>query len=97
MKGFSKETKVPTIALSQFTKEGYKNKNVPTMADLRGSGSIAQDSNTIIIVHEGDVIVEKGRMTITGKVPNLRYNKPINRFEYVPETYNFEDMSKPDY
>ena len=92
LKRLAKVLNIPIIILSQFTKEGYKDGKRPTMADLRGSGSIAQDSNIILICHEGNVYVEKSRMTIVGMVYNLTMNKPLNRFEYG---YNWDNLVEP--
>ena len=48
LKKIAKDFKVPVIALSQLTKEATSRKI--TMADLRGSGQIAQDSDKIVLL-----------------------------------------------
>lgn len=48
LKKIAKDFKVPVIALSQLTKEATNRKI--TMADLRGSGQIAQDADKIVLL-----------------------------------------------
>jgi replicative DNA helicase len=81
LKQLAKDIEIPIVILSQFTKEGYKGGNRPTMADLRGSGSIAQDSNVILICHDGKVFVDKSRMTTVGEIPDLYLSKAEGRYK----------------
>ena len=93
LKKFAKVQEIPIIILSQFTKEAYKDGKKPSMANLRGSGSLAQDPNVILICHEGNVYVEKSRMTITGVVHNLSLNKSISRFT---SDYSWQNCHPPE-
>ena len=60
------EFKIPIIILSQLNRNAEGNR--PTMADLRESGAIEQDSDNIIFLHEPnekekDKLIENGIYT----------------------------------
>lgn len=56
----SQEMKIPVVALSQLnrqseggtTKDGRRIRRAPTMAEARDSGSIEQDANIFLIIHD---------------------------------------------
>ncbi|MBO7450005.1 MAG: replicative DNA helicase [Clostridiales bacterium] len=56
LKMLAKELDVPVIALSQLSRDSAKNEedHVPDIADLRGSGSIEQDADSVWFVHRDD-------------------------------------------
>jgi len=93
LKFLARELQVPVIALAQLNRgleerQGHE----PRLADLRESGSIEQDADTVMLLHrpemfepgqhEGvvDVIIAKQRNGPTGKV-TLTYIKQYMRFE----------------
>ena len=81
LKNLAKETGKPVIALSQLSRplKGVK-PQPPQLSDLRESGSIEQDADTVIFIHRPDyyteesnkeiqdakILVEKGRNSGTG-------------------------------
>lgn len=84
LKLLAKEMQLPIIVLSQLSREveksGQKTQK-PRLSDLRGSGTIEQDSDVVIMLHREDfydehpndvsdleVLVRKVRMGRTGKV-----------------------------
>lgn len=52
MKLLAKTLNAPVVVLAQINREDKETANkIPTMADIRGSGSIANDSDIVIILH----------------------------------------------
>jgi replicative DNA helicase len=60
LKRLAKDLDVPVVALAQLNRalENRESKR-PTMADLRDSGSIEQDADTIIFVHREAYYLER--------------------------------------
>jgi replicative DNA helicase len=91
LKATAKELKVPVIALAQLNRatETGRDKE-PTLANLRESGAVEQDADTVLFIHrqdaqtvavEGDVrlIIAKNRTGPTGGV-DLRWIPSQTRF-----------------
>ncbi len=92
-KMLAREVGVPVVALAQVNRTSEDREgNVPRMADLRESGSLEQDSDTVMMLHrpdrnnpgeregEVDVIISKQRNGPVGQV-TLSFIKEIARFE----------------
>ena len=54
LKGLSKELSCPVLALSQLSREGVKSGRRPVLSDLRESGSLEQDADTVLFLHRDD-------------------------------------------
>lgn len=57
LKSIAVELGIPVIALSQLSRDNVKDKNgarEPTIADLRGSGSLEQDAFSITLLHKDE-------------------------------------------
>ena len=96
LKGLAKELGVPVIALSQLSRAPEQrtgdDKGRPQLSDLRESGAIEQDADTVMLLHRPDyhepgqqegvieVIVGKQRNGPTGEV-TLMYEKAYMRFQ----------------
>lgn len=112
MKGLvsiAKEFDVPVILLSQLNRDCEKRPDKrPQLSDLRSSGSIEQDSHTVIFFHRDDVyrkpgeakdrtaefIIAKARSGRTGTVP-MTFIDYCTRYENaeLPEEHDeFADM-----
>ena len=52
LKQYAKETEIPIIALSQFSRKANDRSEGAELSDLRESGSIEQDADVVIYVHK---------------------------------------------
>jgi replicative DNA helicase len=93
LKFLARELGIPVVALAQVNRASEERQDhKPRLADLRESGSIEQDADTVLILHrpgryEGsqednvlEVIIAKQRNGPTGEI-TLTYLKPYNRYE----------------
>jgi replicative DNA helicase len=93
LKFLARELKVPVVALAQVNRSSEdRQDHRPRLSDLRESGAIEQDSDTVLMLHRPDyhepgqqeglveVIVAKQRNGPTGEV-SLMYVKQFMRFE----------------
>ena len=93
LKFLARELKIPVIALAQVNRSSEdRQDHRPRLADLRESGSIEQDADTVLLLHRPDryepgqhegiveVIVGKQRNGPTGEV-TLTYLKEFMRYE----------------
>ena len=90
LKAMAKELRVPVIALSQLNRQSESDQREPRLSDLRESGSIEQDADTVVMIHDpkdddGDVkevrlLVRKNRTGATGTVEAM-FLRSITRFE----------------
>jgi replicative DNA helicase len=99
LKFLARELNIPVVALAQVNRSSEdRQDHRPRLADLRESGSIEQDADTVILLHRPDryepgqhegvveVIVGKQRNGPTGEV-TLTYVKQFMRFEnHAPGT-----------
>ena len=93
LKFLARELKVPVVALAQVNRSSEdRQDHRPRLSDLRESGAIEQDADTVMMLHRPDyhepgqqeglveVIVAKQRNGPTGEV-TLMYVKQFMRFE----------------
>ena len=103
LKTMANELKVPIIALAQLNRELEKGaRRKPQLSDLRGSGSIEQDADTVMFLHEPESDEEPDFMSGTKKL-NLYVAKNRNgqpnmdiAFEFRAEYTRFDPMSALD-
>jgi len=104
LKAMAKELECPVIALSQLNRavEGRTDKR-PGMSDLRGSGSIEQDADLILMIYRdevynpnsrepgiAEVIVAKNRSGAVGTA-KLKWTGAFTKFDNLaPEEYGAE-------
>ena len=93
LKFLARELELPVLALAQVNRASEdRQDHRPRLADLRESGSIEQDADTVMMLHRPDryepgeneglveVIIAKQRNGPTGEI-NLAYIKQYMRFE----------------
>jgi len=93
MKMAAMETGVPFITLSQMNRAIDLSERAPALSDLRESGAIEQDSDTVSFLHQPDksndsrvdFIVRKNRHGKTGKI-ELEWTKWCGRFEPIDKS-----------
>jgi replicative DNA helicase len=110
LKQLAKELGVPVAALSQLNRETERRgrSRKPQLSDLRESGAIEQDSDTVIFLYResyyednadpdlAEVIIAKQRNGPTGNV-NVRFNAARMRYENLaPKEYEFDDLDQFD-
>lgn len=100
LKSLARELDIPVIAISQLSRRTeYRSDARPKLSDLRQSGSIEQDADVVIFIHQPggkkeeskqdivEIIVAKHRNGPTGKV-NLYFDSSTTSFEsLVSEPY----------
>lgn len=89
IKELSGELRIPILCLHQLNRENVKEGVRPKMHHLRGSGSLEQDADVVMLIHnqipedqmvgQVELIVDKQRGGATGTV-YLTYEKPFTRF-----------------
>ena len=96
LKALARELGIPIVALCQVQRDAEGNE--PTLAQLRGSGSIEQDADVVMFLHrdrpkdpnpqpqEAQLIVAKQRNGATGPI----------KLTYIPYYTKFENAAKED-
>ena len=90
LKETAKELRVPMLLLAQLNRKVEENKRTPVLSDLRESGSIEQDADIVIFLHQAraawhhdepvQCIVAKGRSSGVGR-ESLIFRRRYQRFE----------------
>lgn len=89
MKSMAKELNLPVIVLSQLNRDSEREKRPPRLSDLRESGTIEQDSDTVLMlakphddaaVEKVNLIIAKQRNGPVGTI-SLTFNREITRFD----------------
>lgn len=111
LKILSKEIKVPIIALSQVNRESDKSvgkPRPPRLSDLRGSGSIEQDADAVIFLHNNTDPEEEKEQIQSGAAPATQRDMQVlvakNRFGptatvdmyFFPESQRFKQIAFVD-
>ena len=89
LKKLSKIYNIPIIILAQLNRniEQRGGNAIPQLSDLRESGSIEQDADIVMFIHDGSIHIAKQRQGATGVVP-LHYDKTFTGFWDVGDADN---------
>ena len=75
----AREVECPVIALSQLSRETEKrNEKKPQLSDLRDSGAIEQDADTVILIFRGDYYGDNEQNPDTHSTAEIRVAKNRN-------------------
>lgn len=91
-KNLAMQYKIPMVFLCQLNRESEKANRKPVLSDLRDSGSLEQDADLIIFLHQIDkenktaieMIIAKGRNVGTGSIL-MEYEGDITKFSIPGE------------
>jgi replicative DNA helicase len=64
LKQLAKDLNVPVIAAAQLKRAGMRKMDLPTMEDLRESGSIEQDADCVILLHRDPKVPDVLKMIV---------------------------------
>mgnify|MGYP002765061149 FL=1 len=68
LKDLARTLKIPVIALAQVNRDADKNENgVPSMSNLKDSGSIEQDADIIMLMYRKDYYDNQGKRIVKGQ------------------------------
>ena len=68
LKELARTLKIPVIALAQVNRDADKNENgVPSMSNLKDSGSIEQDADIIMLMYRKDYYDNQGKRIVKGQ------------------------------
>ena len=100
LKALARELDIPVVALSQVRRESEG--KMPTLADLRESGSIEQDADVVIFLHRerisGGMDDEIPRDIETDLIVAKQRNGPVGslKLAFIPEYTKFENFARTE-
>ncbi len=102
LKHLARELQVPVLALSQLSRDVEKRGGEPRLSDLRDSGSIEQDADVVMFIHNAGEREEDGGSNkhIRKDVIIAKHrNGPVGRckFNFDSEKTSFIELDSTDY
>lgn len=103
LKNLAKELDIPVLLLCQLNRSSEQAKRPPILSDLRESGQLEQDADSVLFLHKEDpetnivtCDIAKNRNGPIGKT-KLEFNKPTQRFtQYVEPQMSAEMAQQKD-
>ena len=94
LKALARELDLPVVALSQVRRETEG--KLPTLADLRESGSIEQDADVVMFLHRERGTDENLNDVETELIVAKQRNGPVGKINlaFIPEYTKFESLSQ---
>lgn len=103
LKHLARELQVPVIALSQLSRDVEKRGGEPRLSDLRDSGSIEQDADVVMFIHNNgpreDDNGKPEKMMRKDLIIAKHRNGPVGRcrFNFDSEKTSFIELEDSDY
>jgi replicative DNA helicase len=97
LKGLARDLDVPVIALSQLSRAVEARGGEPRLSDLRDSGSIEQDADVVMFIHNEDKYKEKEERSNVVKIIIAKHrNGPVGSVDlyFDEKTTTFLDVDK---
>ena len=96
-KVMAKDLKVPVILISQLSRDNEKAKRRPMLSDLRDSGSIEQDADIVLFLHneaqQEDTASSAKNQEVLLMVAKNRHGERVNmRLNFEGETTKFTSI-----
>lgn len=109
LKQLARELSVPVIALSQLSRAvESRSDQMPTLSDLRESGSIEQDADVVMFIYReekvkkdterkgiADIVVAKQRNGPIGTI-SLKFWEKYTKFDNLAMVQPYDEMGPPD-
>jgi len=95
LKSLARELDVPVLALSQLSRAVESRGGKPRLSDLRDSGSIEQDADVVMFIHQPDKYKEEHEKTNIAEILIEKHrNGPTGRVElfFDAEKSSFRDL-----
>ncbi len=98
----AKDLKVPVILISQLSRDNEKNKRRPVLSDLRDSGSIEQDADIVLFLHneaqQEDTANTARNQEVLLMVAKNRHGERVNlRLNFEGESTRFTSIDYEHY
>ena len=97
LKGLARDLDVPVVALSQLSRAVEARGGEPRLSDLRDSGSIEQDADVVMFIHNEDKYKEKEERSNVVKIIIAKHrNGPVGSVDlyFDEKTTTFLDIDK---
>jgi len=101
LKHLARELQIPVMALSQLSRDVEKRGGEPRLSDLRDSGSIEQDADVVMFIHNADMEQDREKQAMIRKdlIVAKHRNGPVGRarFNFDSEKTSFVELDTNDY
>lgn len=101
LKGLAREIDVPVLALSQLSRAVESRGGSPRLSDLRDSGSIEQDADVVMFIHNPTKFAqdESEKSNVTQILIEKHRNGPTGMVElyFDADRSSFKDIDKSEY
>ena len=96
LKALAKELHVPLLVAAQLNRASARENRPPRLDDLRDSGSVEQDADTVLFIHRPPREGASGLSNETSLIVEKNRNGPpgLVRLSFVPTLTKFTEQAK---